>query len=364
MPKFTRGSRIAAAAAVTTAGALILGGCSSSPGADEPQEETPTSGVINVIAYASIWEEQYREAVIDPFTELYPDITVNYVSKRSSAEMLSAIQAEGRRPSTDVAIMDISVSNTGNAQGLFTEFDESDVPNLANVAPEFLDEDGYGPIVMLDAVALLYDTEAVPTTPTSWEILWDDAYAGRVNVMAPPSGIGINLTAITSDRLGEDFTQSIDQAVDKLAELAPNVQTWAPNPDEYQSVITGSTVLGVGQNARGQYYSNESGGRLGVAFPEEGTVYQINTINLSAQAPNPAAAKTFIDYALSAEAQAAFAEALYYAPSVTNVELSAEVAERVVQTDGSLKIIPLDQAWLAEVRGDWTDRWNREIIGG
>lgn len=348
--------------AALAAGSLALTACSG--GGAEPAEDTPTSGVINLIGYASIWEEQYHEAVIDPFLEEYPDITINYVSKRSSAEMLSAIQAEGGRPTTDVAIMDISVSDTGNQQGLFTEISEEDVPNLANVEEEFLDEEGYGPVVMLDGVSLLYDTETFSEEPTSWEELWDPAHEGLVNVMAPPSGLGINLTAITAEMIGEDFTESVDETIDKLAELGPNVQTWAPNPDEYQSVITGQTVLGVGQNARGQYYADESDGKLGVTVPEEGTVYQINTINLSETAPNPAAAKTFIDYALSAEAQTAFAEALFYAPSVDNAELPPEVADRVVQTDGSQKIIPLDQAWLATARGEWTDRWNREVVSG
>lgn len=364
MTKTIVGRRLAATLAAAAAGALILGGCSANTTPAEPAADTPESGVINIIAYASIWEEQYRAAVIDPFVEKYPDITINYVSKRSSAEMLSAIQAEGGRPSTDVAIMDISVANTGNDQDLFAKFDENDVPNLANVDEQFLNADGFGPVVMLDAVALLYDTAEVRPAPTSWKALWDDQYAGKVSIMAPPSGLGINLTAITSDMLGEDFTKSIDKSVAELKKLAPNVQSWAPNPDEYQSVITGQTVLGVGQNARGQYYADESDGKLGVAIPEEGTVYQINTINLSKNAPNPAAAKTFIDYALSAEAQTAFAEALFYAPSVTNAEVPAEVADRLVQTDGSMNIIPLDQEWLAGVRGEWTDRWKREIIGG
>ncbi|MGO2111090.1 extracellular solute-binding protein [Microbacterium gubbeenense] len=353
--------RTATVIAISTAGAIALAGCSG--GSDSTADGGPESGEINIIGYAGIWEEQYQKTVIDPFLEEHPDITINYSSKRSSAEMLSAIQSEGGRAITDVAIMDSSVSDSGNQQGLFAEVTEEDVPNLSKVKDEFLNADGYGPLVGLDAVALLYDTETFAEAPTSWEVLWDDAYAGKVQIVAPPSGLGINLTAITSDMLGEDYTKSIDKSIAKLAELAPNVQSWAPNPDEYQSVITGQTVLGLGQNARGQYYADESDGKLGIAFPEEGTVYQMNAINLSAKAPNPEAAKTFIDYALSDDAQAAFAEALFYAPS-TDVELPPEVSERIVQTDGSIKILDLDPAWLGEVRGEWTDRWKREIIGG
>lgn len=350
--------RVTLSAAVLAISGLSMTACG---GGEEEAESSPTSGTVSIIGYSGIWEDAYREAVIEPFTDEYPDITIDYNSNRSSAEMLSSIQSEGGSRTTDVAIMDISVSNGGNSQGVFTEVSEDEIPNLANVDEEWLNEDGYGPAVMLDAVALLYASDEFDEAPDTWDVLWDEEYEGQVNVMAPPSGLGINLTAITADLIGEDFTESIDQTVERLQELAPNVQTWAPNPDEYQSVMTGQTVLGVGQNARGQYYVDDSDGALGVAVPDEGTVYQINTINLTADAPNPEAAKTFIDYALSAEAQEAFAEAMYYAPTVENVDLSDDVAERLVEA-GDDSVIPLDQEWLAEVRQDWSDRWNREIL--
>src|SRR5699024_2432802 len=104
----------------------------------------------------------------------------------------------------------------------------------------------------------------------------------------------------------------------------------------------------------GQYYADESDGKLGIAFPEEGTFYQRNTVNLVKDAPNTEAAKALIDYALSPEAQLAFAEALYYAPSV-DVNIPEETASRIIATDGSVKILPFDTEFLAQVRDPWTE---------
>ncbi|QOT15334.1 ABC transporter substrate-binding protein [Paenarthrobacter sp. YJN-5] len=359
MNLFSKGKVVLAAAAAAT---LVLTGCGGGSGSAGTSNSSATSGEINLIAYAGVWQDQYNAAVIEPFKAKYPDIKINYSSKRSSAEMLSALQGQKNDPATDVAIMDNSVSTTGNTQGLFDKIDESAVPNLANVPEKFQDKNGFGPVVMLDAVGLLYDTATFPKAPESWDVLWDPAYAGRINVNAPPSLLGLSLTAITSKMEGEDYTQSIDKAVAKLKEMAPGVQTFAPNPDEYQNVITGQTVLGLGQNARGQFYSDQSNKKMGVTFPKEGAVYQINTVNLVKDAPNKAAAETFINYALSPEAQTAFAKALFYAPSVTNAELPAEVKDRVVPTDGSLNIVPLDVQFLSSARDKWTDTWKRQII--
>ncbi|MGF3057431.1 ABC transporter substrate-binding protein [Microbacterium sp. YY-01] len=315
------------------------------------------------MAYTSIWEEAYQEAVIQPFLDAHPGVSVNYVSKRTSAEMLSALQAEKANPTTDVVIMDSTVSASANTQGIFEKFDESAVPNLANVKEEFLDPDGYGPYVMLDAIALLYDTEVIDQAPTSWEVLWDPQYAGQLNITAPPALGGIALTAIAASMEGEDYTESIDKALVKLKELAPSVQTWAPNPDEYQNVISGQTVMGMGPSARAQYYTDQVDGKLGIVFPTEGTTYQINTVNLVEGSDNKAVAEAFIDYSLSPEAQLAFAERMFYAPSI-DVDVPADIAARVVPTDGSLTIIPLDNDFLHTARDEWTDIWKREIIRG
>jgi putative spermidine/putrescine transport system substrate-binding protein len=355
-------SKITTVAALSAV-ALVLSGCGGGAGTSGAAgSDSATSGEVNLIAYSGVWQDQYTAAVIEPFKAKYPNIKINYASKRSSAEMLSALQSQKNNPATDVAIMDNSVSTTGNKQGLFEKIDTASVPNLANVPEKFRDKDGYGPVAMLDAVGLVYDTAAFPAPPESWKVLWDPAYAGKINVNAPPSLLGLSLTAITSKMEGEDYTKGIDSAVTRLKEMAPGVQTFAPNPDEYQNVITGQTVLGLGQNARGQFYSDQSNKKMGVTFPKEGTVYQINTVNLVKNAPHSAAAKTFVDYALSAEAQTAFAKALFYAPSVSNAELPADVKNRVVPTDGSLNIVPLDVEFLSSARDKWTDTWKRQII--
>lgn len=349
---------IAAAVAVVSMTALAACGGPAAPATG------PESGDLNIIAYAGVWQEQYEAAVLAPFKKKYPNIKVNYASKRSSAEQLSTLQGQKSKQTTDVSIMDISVSTTGNTQDIFEKITAADVPNLSGVQDQFLNKDGFGPAVNADAIALMYDSSVVTTPPTSWKVLWEPQYKGKVNVVAPPSLLGISLTAITATMEGEDYTKSIDKATASLKKLAPSIASYAPNPDEYQSIITGQTALGLGQNGRGQFYSDQSNGKMKVAFPSEGTVYQINTINLVKGAPNAAAAKTFINYALSPEAQAAFASKLFYAPTVKNVDLPADVKKRVVPTDGSLDIIPLDVAFLAANRDKWTDIWKRQIIAG
>jgi putative spermidine/putrescine transport system substrate-binding protein len=341
---------------------LALSACGGSSKA-AAVTDSATSGNLNIIGYAGVWQDAFQKTVLGPFRQKYPNIKINYSAKRSSSDMLASLRAEGSAHQTDLAVMDEGVAITGNKSGMFQKVSATDVPNLTHVKKQFATTDGYGPVIMEDGIALLYSKKAFSKAPDSWNVLWDPAYKQKVAIMAPPSTLGLNLEAIVATMQGEDFTKSTTKAITRLTQLSPNVQSWMPTPDEYQTIITGQTVLSLGQNARGQYYADRSGGTLGVTIPKEGTVYQINTINLTKNAPDSAAAKTFMNYELSPEAQVAFAKEIYYAPSVDDVTLPADVASRVVATDGSQKIIHIDLKWFAGVQANWTQDWKSHVIG-
>lgn len=319
------------------------------------------SGEITLMAYASLFQDKYIQAVIEPFQEEYPNVTVNYYTTGGSSNMLGALRSQKSDPQTDVVIFDASTSLIGNQEGLLAPLSEEDVPNIADLVDQAIVQEGYGTAVTLDNLVIVYDTETVQPAPTSLEVLWDEKYAGRIGISAIPNIQGIALTAMTSAMVGEDYTKSIDQAVERLAELAPAVQTFDPTPDGYTMVLNGSLDFATGWNARAQFYAQDSDGALGVMLPEEGSVLQINTINLVEGAKNPEAAKAFINYALSPEAQTAFTEALYYAPVNAKAEISAETEKRTVATRLD-QMLPLDWSWAATVRDQWNQAWRRRVI--
>lgn len=325
------------------------------------QAQSELSGEITLAGYSGIFQDKYTQAVIQPFQEKHPGVTVNFFANTTSAAILGALRSQAGDAQTDVAIFDVSTALIGNKEGLLSPLTVEEIPNLADLVPQATVQEGYGPAVTFDNLVLLYNTEMIPEKPESLEVLWDAAYAGKIAVTSMPSILGSGLMVMTSAMLGEDYTQSVEQAAAKLADLAPAVQTFDPKPDAYTLVINGTDALATGWNARAQYYADESGGKLGVALPKEGSILQINTINLVEGSKNEAAAKAFIDYALSPEAQAAFTEAMFYAPVNAKAEISEAAKERTVA--GQLdKMLPLDWAWAATKSDEWNQIWKRQII--
>lgn len=349
-------------AATASLSVLILSSC----GTQEEVEDSSSSGQITVLGYSGVVEDNYTEAVIEPFMEEYPDIEVDYVPGASAAEMLGTLRSEQSNPTNDVAIFDISIANTANNEGVFEELDPELVPNMEDIGESESEIEGnFGPPVTNDNLVLIYNQEELDEEPTSWDELWNEEYSGDVVIEAAPDLQGIGLMVLLSELEGADYQETIDPGISRLAELAPAVQSWTPSPDAYTMVNDGTGSIGIGWNARGQYFSEEPDSNLGVVTPEEGSLAQTNSINLVSESDSPLAAQTFIDYALSPEAQQSFSEAMYYAPTNEEVQLSEEVAERTAETPERVeRAIEVDWNYIAEHNEEWTEVWRREILGG
>jgi putative spermidine/putrescine transport system substrate-binding protein len=218
-----------------------------------------------------------------------------------------------------------------------------------------------GCAVTFDHVALIYNTQQIKSAPTSWNAIWDASYKGKIVVPGIPDTMGILVTVIATKLAGGDTSGDLAKGWQKMVELAPLVQTWDPKPDAFPFIINGTGVIGTGWNARAQYWHTDSKGVLGVALPKEGSVMQINMINLVAGSKNQAAAELFINFALSPQAQKSFTEAMFYGPTNKKAEISPEALARTGAA-AMPNMIPLDWIELARTREQFTQQWRRVVL--
>lgn len=317
---------------------------------------------VTVMAYSGLFQERYTKAVVEPFMKANPSIKVEYFPMPNSAQMLGNLRAQKAAPQADVVIMDVSVSKAATDEQLLTKIDEKNVPNVADLYPNARIPDVAGVAVTFDNLVMLYNSETVKEAPKSWMDLAKPEYKGRVAIPGMPDIQGLSLVLITDKaRGGADYLKSVEKGIAALGEIAPNVQTWEPKPEVYPVIISGQAIIGAGWNARAQVNAETSGGKLKATLPQEGSVFQINTISLVANGPGKDAGAKFANYALSAEAQKAFTESMFYAPTNAKAQISeAAIARTAVKSMD--KVIPVDWIALAKVREPIMEQWRRKVI--
>ena len=318
---------------------------------------------ITFAAYSGIFEENYRAAVIEPFMKAHPGIKVNYYSAASSAATLGMLRAQKAAPQVDVAVLDVTVAKAGTDEGLFETIDAAQVPALAQLSPRALQEGVAGAALTFDNLVLLYGPERVKPAPTSWKVLWDKQYAGRVAFAGAPDIVGVGTVLIANRMAGGDYLKSFDKGIESVADMAPNVLSWDPKPDIYSFIINGQAALGVGWNARGQVYAARSEGKLAVALPDEGSLFQINMVEAIKGGKQPEAVHTFLNYILGTEAQAAFTDRMFYAPTNAQAKPGAEALARTAASPARMaQMLDVDWMEVAKIRNAIGEQWRRQVL--
>lgn len=362
--------------AVVTAVSVLLAACggaaSPSPsltagasGASNPPAASATpAGTINVIAYSGVFYDKYLKAVVEPYMKAHPNVTVNLISSDNSAQMLARLRTEKANQTLDVTIQDLTVAQVGYNENLLQPLDPAVVTNMADLDPQAKFSGNQGAGVTFDASVIVYDPTRVQPAPTSWKDLLDPKFQGQVGAFAPPDLQGLFLLIALDKALGVDYKQGIQPALDALTAASANIQTWKPTPDTYQLITNGAMKLGIGYNARAQVFKDQSNGKLAIAYPSEGVVFQINRINLVAGSKNAAAAQDFINYALSPEAQSAFTTAMFYSPTNTKAaqSLPPDVINRTASAPG-IQFIPVDWTFLLQNRDIWAKEFTSKVLG-
>lgn len=322
------------------------------------------SGTITLMSYAGIFQDNYTKAVIEPFQQAHPGVKVNYVPGGTSAQMVGSARAQKADPQVDVTIMDVTTSSIGNSEGLFEKLTPAEFPVLNELLPEARAAGGdYGPAVTFDHLVLVYDTQNLKPPLAKLADLWRPDLKGLLAVSAPPNIQGLALTAMVEKMEGGDHRKSIDAAIRKLKALAPAVNTFEPNPDGYSLILNGVVKVATGWNARSQLHADQTGGKIAALLPPEGSVFQINTINLTTGSKNRAAAAAFVSYALSQPAQKAFTERMFYAPTNGKAQIDPKaIARTAAAPESRARMIDLDWNEMIKARDQWNNRWRREVV--
>lgn len=252
------------------------------------------------------------ENVIKEFEEL-TGIKVNYTTYDTNESMYAKIRSGGA--DYDVVIPSDYMIGKMAAEGLLAKLNFDNIPNYALIGEQYkgLDYDPdeqYSVPYTWGTVGIIYNTTMVTGEVTSWDVLWDSAYAGEVLMFNNSR----DAFAIASKKLGASLnpssTEDIDKAADELKKQKSVVQAYVMD-EIFDKMIGGEAALA-------PYYAGDAvtmiadNPDLAFAIPKEGTNYFVDAMCVPATSQNKEAAEMFINFMCETEVAAANCEFIGY----------------------------------------------------
>ena len=347
--------------ALLSAAALTLGllsGCGGSNSGDAKDPGTADKGVVNVYN----WGVYIDESVLEDFTA-ETGIKVVYDTFESNEAMYGVLKNEGA--SYDVVIPSDYMISRMIEEDMLEPLNFDNIPNFEDVDPalknpDYDPENLYSVPYMWGLLGVIYNTTMVEETPSSWDIMFDENYAGQILMFNNSrDAIGIALKQLGYSYNTTDENQ-IKEAVDLLIQQKPLVQSYVMD-DIFEKMQSGSAAIGA------YYYGDfltmqEVNPDLAFCLPEEGTNLYVDAMCIPKNAENKENAEIFINYMCSTQAGLKNCEEIWYSSPLLSVreELDPEVSgdpyaypdESILAQCESFKNLPADT--LALYDSEWT----------
>ena len=268
------------------------------------------------------WGDYIDPALLQQFEE-ETGIAVKYTTMTSNEEML--VKLSSPDSIYDVCFPSDYIIEKLIADDLLYAIDKSNIPNMSNIDPRFLDlsfdpDNTFSVPYMWGTVGILYNTIMVTEPVDSWKILWNEQYSGEILMYdSMRDTIGITLKMLGKDINTRDESDIL-AAQEALIEQKPLVRAYLTD-DVKMELINGSAAMGVVYSGDAVYCISENPD-LAYAVPNEGSNVWFDNIIIPKSAAHKAEAEAFINFLCDAEVAAQNSEYIGYStPNAAALEL-------------------------------------------
>ncbi len=276
-------------------------------------------GLQGTILNVYNWGEYIDDEEIDVVTEFerLTGCEVNYTTFESNENMYSKLSGGG--VSYDIIIPSDYMVERLISEDMLLPLDYKNIPNY----DKYFDSEKYGNLVEngisdyaviynVGTTILIYNKNFVEEKPTSWSVLWDEQYAGKVLMFNNPR----DSFAIAQFMLGQSINTTEKEDWDAAAELLME-QRKIVRPEYVMDEVF--IKMESGEYAFATYYAGdyelmvENNPDLDFVFPKEGVNTFYDAMCIPSASQNKKGAEAFINFMMEPEIALANAEYIYYA---------------------------------------------------
>ncbi|WP_327323488.1 extracellular solute-binding protein [Streptomyces sp. NBC_01210] len=259
-------------------------------------------GKLNVIALPVDWAN-YGE-LIKAFEAKYKIKVDSENPDAASADEIAAVKArKGQKRAPDVLDLGIAFARSGAAEGLFAPykveaFDKIPAGQKDTEARWYNDYGGY--------VSIGCDAKRIKTCPQTFADLLKPEYKGKVALNGNPTKSGSAFGGVYAAALANKGSfADIQPGIDFFAKLKKS-GNFIPVESTPATVEKGETPISIDWDYLNAGYADQFRGKgvdWKVSVPGDGVYAQFYSQAINKQAPNPAAARLWMEFLYSAEGQ-------------------------------------------------------------
>jgi putative spermidine/putrescine transport system substrate-binding protein len=339
-----------------TFGKLVLGAGLVAPyGFSRTARATPQAGDELVVGIWGGAQERLVKTHIEPVLVDKYGVTISYVLGGTTDRRARAY-AERGRPSFDIIYLNIFESRQAVRDGV-TQAPTDAVPNYANLY-DIAKLGGYG--VAFNPVTVVYDRRKGEVT--SWKDMWNPEWAGRIAWPTYPGAQGTAGLLMAAKAWGGS-EHDVDIGFEKIQELKPFAAIQSSQEQVFQMFDQDICDLTVEFGSFSRLYAETRNENVEIANPVEGQVIAMNVACITEGTQNQVLAEEWVNLHLSEPCMMAYAEEIYYSPTVRNLDIPDELAAKLVIGDDVENLVDFDWDHVIESQPRWSSRFNREIAG-
>jgi len=313
------------------------------------------------------WEGYTDKSFVKPF-EQQTGCKVNSVFAGSSDEMFTKFRAGGGGQ-YDLASFSGDASLRAIKSGAVGELDRSKLTNFKDLAPQLqspafntVDGKQYGMSFAWGADVLIYNTDKFKTPPTSWAVLYDPAYKGKITV--PDNPIQIADPALQFFGASKPFAidqATLDKVAAKLKAQRPLVRKYWVLATDFEDLFkSGDAIVGAGWPLMTNDLK-KAGVHVAEVIPKEGVTGWSDSWMLSNKAKHPICAYQWMNYVTTPKVQKQVSDVTGYSPANTKTcaVVGAQACKDLHITDA--KYYDTIKYWQTPTAPtnyrQWTDVW-------
>jgi spermidine/putrescine transport system substrate-binding protein len=270
------------------------------------------------------WDTYIGETTLETFKDA-SGIDVNMSLFATNDELFAKLRAGN--PGFDVIVPGSEFVQRMIEAKLLEPLDHAKIPNIKNVAPEFIKDAPFDPGRKFSmpytwlVIGIGYRKSKVKETPDSWKYLFDsDEYKGKIAVMSDASELFRNCFKYLGKSINDSSPELIKQAEALLIKQKPNIKSF--HEDNGQDLLLSGEVDVVMEYNGDIAQVMTEDDDINFVVPKEGAMRQQDTLAIPKGAPHPENALKFINHILDAKVGAEISTTIKYpSPNAAAVAL-------------------------------------------